>query len=71
MVNDIEDCHCLAKSGNNTIVMLVNKRICKKALDKKKEFKSKLDSRKLGFQSDIKIFFSENLTPCNQHLVWV
>ena len=54
MVNDIEDCHHLGKSGNNTIVRLVNWRICKKALEKKKDLNRKLDNAKLGFQSDIK-----------------
>ena len=30
-VNDIKDCHRLGKSGKNTIVRFVNRRICKKA----------------------------------------
>ena len=33
-VNDIEDCYRLGKSNNNTIVTLVNRRICKKVLEK-------------------------------------
>ena len=33
-VNDIDDCNCLGKSGNNTIVRVVNRRICKKALER-------------------------------------
>ena len=66
--NDIEDCHGLGKSGNNTIARLVNRRICKKALVKKKDLNNKLNNAKLGFQSDMKIFLSENLTPYNQHL---
>ena len=53
------------------IVRLVNRRICKKALENKKDLNNKLDNAKLGFQSDVKIFLSENLTPCNQHLGWI
>ena len=30
----------------------------------------KLDHEKLGFQSDSRIFVSENLIPYNQHLAW-
>ena len=69
--NDIEDCHCLGKSGKNNIVRFVNRRICKKALENKKDLNNKLDNAKLGFQSAVKIFLSENLTPCNQHLAWM
>ena len=63
--NDIEDCHHLGKSGNNTISRFVNRRICKKALENKKDLNNKLDNAKLGFQSVVKIFLSENLTPYN------
>ena len=54
-VNDIEDCHCLGKSGKNTIVRFVNRRIFKKALETKNDLNNKLDNAKLGFQSGVKI----------------
>ena len=31
----------------------------------------KLDNEKLVFQSDVRIFVCENLTPNNQHLAWI
>ena len=46
----------------------MNRRICKKALENKKDLNNKLGNAKLGFQSDMKIFLSENLTPYSQHL---
>ena len=61
-VNDNGDCHRLGKSGNNFIIRLVKRKICKRALEKKKDLNSKLDNAKLGFQSDVKIFLSENLS---------
>ena len=69
--NDIEDFHRLGKSGKNTIVRFVNRRICKKALETKKDLNNKLDNAKLGFQSDVKIFLSENLISYNQSLAWM
>ena len=69
--NDIEDCQRLGKSGKNTIVRFVNRRICKKALENKKDLNNKLENAKLEFQSDVKIFLSESLTPYNQHLAWM
>ena len=69
--NDIEDCHRSGKSGNNTTVRFVNRRICKKGLENKKDLNNKLDNAKLGFQSDVKICLSKNLTPYNQHLAWM
>ena len=48
-VNDTEYCHRLGKSGKNTIVKFVNRRICKKALENKKDFNNKLGNAKLGF----------------------
>ena len=59
--SDIEDCHFLGNSGNNTIVSLVNRRICKKALENKTELNNKLDNAKLRFQSDMKIFLSRTM----------
>ena len=70
-VNDIKDCHRLGKSGKKTIVRFVNRRICKKAYWNKKNLNNKLDNAKLGFQSVVKIFLSENSTPYNQHLAWM
>ena len=37
----------------------------------KKKKNTKLDKAKLGFQSDVKIVFSESLMPYNQHLAWM
>ena len=59
---DIEVCHCLGKSGNYTIVRFVNWKICSKALEKKKDLNGKLSHAKIGFQTNMKIFFGKNLT---------
>ena len=37
----------------------------------KKKKNTKLDKAKLGFQSDVKIVFSESLMPYNQRLAWM
>ena len=39
-------------------------------LEKKLGLNRKLYNEKLEFQSDARIFVSENLTPYNQHLAW-
>ena len=39
-------------------------------LEKKLSLNRKLYNEKLEFQSDARIFVSENLTPYNQHLAW-
>ena len=67
---DIEDCHRMRKSKKTTIVRVVNRKNCKTVLEKKISLNRKLDNEKLGFQSDARIFASENLTPYNQHLAW-
>ena len=67
---DIEDCHCMGKSKKTTIVCFINRKNCKAILEKKLSLNRKLDNAKLGFQSDARIFVSENLTPYNQHLAW-
>ena len=36
-----------------------------------KKKNTKLDKAKLGFQSDVKIVFSESLMPYNQRLAWM
>ena len=52
------------------LVRFVNRKNCKAILEKKLSLNRKLDNTKLGFQSDARIFVSENLTPYNQHLAW-
>ena len=59
----------MGKSKKTTIVRFVNKRNCKAVLEKKLSLNRKLDNKKLEFQSDARIFVSENLTHYNQHLV--
>ena len=68
--HDIENRHLLGKSDINTTVRFMNRRVCKKAFEKK-DLNSKLNNVKLEFRSDVKIFLSENLTPYNQHLSWM
>ena len=65
--NDVEDCHRLGKSSESTIVRFVNRKHCNAILSKKFET-SKIDKSKLGFESNVKLHVSENLTPYNQHL---
>ena len=42
---------------------------CHGNLSKKFET-SKIDKSKLGFEQNVKLYVSENLTPYNQHLAW-
>ena len=66
----IEDCHRLRKADpKSTIVQFVNRKFCYEALDKKLNLR-KVDSTKLGFQADTVLYFSKNLTRCNQRLAW-
>ena len=67
--NDVEDCHRLGKSSKNTIFQFVNRKHCNAILSKKFET-SKIDKSKLGFESNVKLYVSENLTLYNQHLAW-
>ena len=67
---DIENCHCMGKLKKTTIVHFVNRKNCKAILEKKLSLNIKLDNAKLGFQSDARIFVSENLITYNQHLAW-
>ena len=67
--NDVEDCHRLGKSSKSNIVQFVNRKDCCAILSKICET-SKIDKSKLGFDSNVKLYVSENLTPHNQHLAW-
>ena len=67
--NDLEDYHRLGKSSKSTIVRFANRKHCNAILSKKFET-SKIDKSKLGFESNVKFYVSENLTPYNQHLAW-
>ena len=57
------------KQKANT-VHFVNRKNHKAVLQKELTLYGKLDNEKLGFQSDARIFVSENLTSYNQHLAW-
>ena len=57
----------MGKSNKKNIVRFVNRKNCKTVLEKKLSLNRKLDNEKLGFQSDARIFVSENLTLYNQH----
>ena len=65
--NDVEDCHRLGKSSKSTIAWFMNRKSCYAILSKKSET-SKIDKSKLGFEWNVKLYVSENLTPYNQHL---
>ena len=60
----------MGKSKKTTSVSFVNRKNCNAVLDKKLTLNRKLDNEKLGFQSDVRIFVSENLTPFYQHIAW-
>ena len=53
--NDVEDCHRLGKSSENTIARFVNRKHCNAILSKKFET-SKIDKSKLGFESNVKLY---------------
>ena len=67
--NDVEDCDRLGKSSESTIFWFVNRKHCYAILNKKFET-SKIDRSKLGFESNVKLYMSENLTPYKHHLAW-
>ena len=52
-----------------TIVRFINPKFCYEALDKKSNLR-KVDNTKLSFQAGAALYFSENMTPYNQHLAW-
>ena len=66
---DVEDCHRLGKDGKNIIVRLVNRKHCYQALNRKMDLR-KIDNSSLAFHPDVKLYLSENLTPCNHYLGW-
>ena len=68
--NDVQGCHRLDKNLKSTIVRFVNRKHCSEILSKKFET-SKIDKSKLGFESNVKFYVSENVTPYNQHLTWI
>ena len=63
--NDVEDVQKWC--SKSTIVGFVNRKHCNAILSKKFET-SQIDKSKLGFESNVKLYVSENLTPYNQHL---
>ena len=67
--NDVENCCSLGKSSKSAIVWFEDRKHCYAILNKKFET-SKIDISKLGFELNVKLYVSENLTPCNQHLAW-
>ena len=66
---DIDDCHCMGESKKTTIVRFIIRKNCKAVLEIS-WVNRYLDNDKLVFQSDARIYFSENLTPYNHHLAW-
>ena len=69
--NDIEGCHRLGKATpQNTTVRFVKRKYRYEALEKKADLKN-VNNRDLGFESNTKLFLSENLTPLNQQLAWM
>ena len=68
--SDIEECHRRGKANPKTqLFVFVNGKYAEEALAKKSSFK-KIGNVNLNFESNIVLFFSENLTPFNQHLAW-
>ena len=57
--NDVEDCDRLGKSWKSAIVRFVNRKYCYAILNKKFET-SKIDRSKLDFESNVKLYVSEN-----------
>ena len=69
---EVEDCHRIGKSNNGskkTIIRLVNRKCCKKALLNRKQLE-RTDLRKHLFVSGTRIFINENLTVKNEHLAF-
>ena len=66
--NDIEACHRIGKTRNNskkTIVRFMNRKNAKKALFNRRKLND-IDKRKLGLSNNI--FISENLSPQNNKI---
>ena len=69
---DIEACHCIGKSKDNskkTIIRFVNRKYAKKALLKRKNLKH-LDKSSIGLSNSNNIIINENLTPMNNKLAF-
>ena len=49
--------------------LFLNRKHAEEALAKKSDLK-KINNVNLNFESNVVLFFSENLTPFNQHLAW-
>ena len=58
-----------SRNQKKTIVRLVNRRYCKKALLNRKKL-SNLDNTKYNFSNSTKIFINENLTRMNESLAY-
>ena len=70
--NDIEACHRIGKSRDNskkTIIRFVNRKNAKKALLNRKELKT-IGKSSIGL-SNTDIFINENLTPMNNKLAFI
>ena len=68
--SDIEGCRRLGKANpKNTIVRIVNRKHAEEAQARRSDLK-KVDNVNLNFESNVVLFFSENLTPFNQRLAW-
>ena len=69
---DIEACHRVGKSRNNskkTIIRFVNRKFAKKALVNRKSLKN-IDKSSIGLSNSSDIFINENLTPTNSKLAF-
>ena len=69
---DIEACHQVGKSKNNskkTIIYFINQKYAKKALLNRKGLTS-IDSSSIGLTNLNYIFINENLTPTNSKLAF-
>ena len=66
----LKDVIDLAKLTQKTQLFdFVNRKHTKETFEKKSDLK-KIDNVNLNFESSVVSFFSENLTPFNQHLAW-
>ena len=65
--SDAEHCHELGKSSRSNIVRFANWKNCYAILSWKFET-SKVDNSKLGFEPNVNLYVSGNVTPYNQHL---
>ena len=69
---DIEACHRVGKSRNNskkTIIRFVNRKFAKKALVNRKSLKN-IDKYSIGLSNSSDIFINENLTSTNSKLAF-